>query len=202
MEQRTESWFEARIGKFTASSIADLMATTKSGPSASRKNLIMRILCERLTGQRQEEFESAAMKWGTDTESLARAEYSAHTGELVDEVGFILHPKIECFGASPDGLIGDRLVEIKCPNTGTHLEYLESRKVPSKYQFQILAQMACTGASSCDFVSFDPRLPEKWRLCIIPFQRDDNRIAEIESEVIKADAEVTEIIERLNRLAA
>ena len=202
MEQRTDAWFEARIGKFTASSIADLMATTKSGPSASRRNLIMKVLCERLTGQSQEDYANGAMQWGIETEALAREAYSALTGELVDEVGFITHPKLECFGASPDGLIGHKMVEIKCPNTGTHIEYLTERRIPGKYQLQMLAQMSCTGASHCDFVSFDPRLPERLQLCVIPFQRDDNRIAEIESEVIKADAEVSAMIERLMNGAA
>ena len=197
MEQRTDAWFEARIGKFTASSVADLMATTKSGPSASRRNLIMKVLCERLTGQRQEDYTNGAMQWGVETESLAREAYSALTGELVDEVGFITHPNLECFGASPDGLIGPKLVEIKCPNTSTHVEYLTERRIPGKYQLQMLAQMSCTGAEVCDFVSFDPRLPERLQLCVIQFERDDNRIDEIESEVIKADAEVYELIERL-----
>lgn len=204
MEQRTDAWFEARIGKFTASSIADLMATTKSGPSASRRNLIMKVLCERLTGQRQDDYTNAAMQWGVETESLAREAYSALTGELVDEVGFIVHPKLECFGASPDGVIGmnqsawgGKLVEIKCPNTGTHVEYLTERRIPGKYQLQMLAQMSCTGAEACDFVSFDPRLPERLQLCVIQFARDDNRISEIEAEVIKADAEVSEMIGRL-----
>jgi len=198
MEQRSDAWYQARIGKFTASSVADLMATTKSGPGASRKNLIMRVLCERLTGQRQDEYTNGAMEWGITLEPRAREAYSALTGELVDEAGFIVHPKLECFGASPDGLIGrQKLVEIKCPNTSTHVEYLTDRRIPGKYQLQMLAQMSCTGAEVCDFVSFDPRLPERLQLCVIPFERDDNRIDEIESEVIKADAEVYELIERL-----
>jgi putative phage-type endonuclease len=198
MEQRTEQWFEARIGKFTASSVADLMATTKSGVSASRKNIIMKV---RLTGQREEGYTNDAMQWGILQEAAARQAYSALVGELVDECGFILHPKLECFGASPDGLIGTKLVEIKCPQTATHVEYMTERRIPGKYQLQMLAQMACTGAEVCDFVSFDPRLPEPLQLCVIPFERDDNRIQEIEAEVIKADAEVHSIMNRLlNRL--
>jgi putative phage-type endonuclease len=202
MEQRTEQWFEARIGKFTASSVADLMATTKSGVSASRKNIIMKVLCERLTGQREEGYTNGAMEWGILQEAAARQAYSALTGELVDECGFILHPKLECFGASPDGLIGTKLVEIKCPQTATHVEYMTERRIPGKYQLQMLAQMACTGAEVCDFVSFDPRLPEPLQLCVIQFERDDNRIQEIEAEVIKADAEVESIIQRLMEKAA
>jgi putative phage-type endonuclease len=197
MEQRTEAWFEARIGKITASIVADIMATTKSGPAASRKNAISRIVCERLTGKRQDDYSNAAMDWGTEQEPNARNAYSAITGEFVDECGFIVHPSLEFFGASPDGLIGAKLVEIKCPNTATHIEYMTERRVPGKYQLQMLAQMACTGAEACDFVSFDPRLPERLQLCVIPFERDDNRIKEIEAEVIKADAEACEIIEKL-----
>jgi putative phage-type endonuclease len=178
------------------------MATTKSGASASRKNLIMKVLCERLTGQRAEGYTNGAMEWGILQEAAARQAYSALTGELVDECGFILHPKLECFGASPDGLIGTKLVEIKCPQTATHVEYMTERRIPGKYQLQMLAQMACTGAEVCDFVSFDPRLPEPLQLCVIQFERDDNRIQEIEAEVIKADAEVQNIINRLMEKAA
>lgn len=197
MEQRTDAWYEARIGKFTASSVADLMATTKSGPSASRRNLIMKILCERLTGRREEEYTNQAMQWGIETEARAREAYSAITGDLIDEVGFIVHPSLDFFGASPDGLICNRLVEIKCPNTSTHIKYLIDRRIPGEYQLQMLAQMSCTGAESADFVSFDPRLPERLQLCVIPFVRDDNRIAEIEASVIAADAEANVLIAKL-----
>lgn len=201
MIQRSESWFEARLGKVTASIVADIMATTKSGPAASRKNALARVVCERLTGQRQEEYTNGAMQWGIDNETAARDAYSALTGELIDEVGFVIHPSISDFGASPDGLVGEYgLVEIKCPNTSTHIEYLTERKIPGKYQIQMLAQLACTGREWCDFVSFDPRMPERLQLVVIRFERDNNRIGEIEKEVISFLAEVDETIKKLEAI--
>ncbi|MEI2388045.1 lambda exonuclease family protein [Breoghania sp. JC706] len=184
MEQRTEEWFAARCGKVTASRIADLTAKTKSGYAASRANYMAQLLTERLTGEVAESFSSSAMQWGTDTEPKARATYALLTGNSVAETGFILHPAIANAGASPDGLVGDTgLIEIKCPNTATHLDTLRTEKIPGKYQKQMLWQMACTGRAWCDFVSFDPRLPANLCIFLRRFGRDDDAIAAIEEDV-------------------
>lgn len=184
MEQRTEEWFAARLGKVTASRVADVMAKTKSGPSASRKNYLAELVAERLTGMQGERFQSAAMQWGTDQEPQARLAYEFLTDNPVEEVGFIDHPTIEMFGASPDGLVGDKgLVEIKCPNTATHIDTLLTGKIDRKYLIQMQAQMACTGRDWCDFMSFDPRLPADLQTFVQRVDRDDEVIAEIEDEV-------------------
>ena len=116
--QRSPEWFAARLGKVTASRVADVIAKTKTGYSTSRENYMAQLICERMTGQRQESFTNAAMEWGTETEPLARAAYEAHANVLVDEVGIIDHPFIPMSAASPDGLIRyDGMLEIKCPNT-------------------------------------------------------------------------------------
>lgn len=184
MDQHSPEWYAARLGKATASRVADLMAKTKSGYSASRANYMAELICERLTGQPAERFTNGAMQWGTDTEPQARAAY-AFLGDLdVAEVGFVLHPTIADFGASPDGLVGDDgLVEIKCPNTATHIETLLSGGVPGKYLAQMQTQMACTGRAWCDFVSFDPRLPADLQLWVKRVPRDDEAIRAIEAEV-------------------
>ncbi len=201
MEQRTAEWFDARLGKVTASRVADVMARTKSGYSASRKNYMAELVCERLTGIPSEHFESAAMKWGTDTEPLARSAYEARTGELVEEVGFIEHPRIKGFGASPDGLVGtDGGLEIKCPNTATHIDTLLSGAIDSRYIYQLSTGMACTGRKWWDFVSFDPRLPDNLSYKCIRIYRDDALIAEIESEVIRFLEELEAMIGRLKSL--
>jgi putative phage-type endonuclease len=133
MEQRTDEWFSARLGCVTASRTADVMAKTKSGYGASRENYMAQLITERLTGQASDGFSSAAMQWGTETEPQAREAYEFFTGETVEETGFVLHPSIKHFGASPDGLVGqDGLIEIKCPNTATHIDTLLTEKVPSK----------------------------------------------------------------------
>lgn len=199
-EQRTDEWFAARLGKVTASRVADVIAKTKTGYSASRENYMADLIVERLTGQKALSFSNPAMDWGTATEPAARAAYSAFTGELVEEVGFIDHPTIPMSGASPDGLVADGLVEIKCPNTATHLETLLTEAVPAKYITQMQWQVACTGRKWCAFVSFDPRLPEHLQLFVQPIPRDDAYIAMLEVEVTKFLAELDSKVKQLQEL--
>ena len=199
-EQRTDDWFAARLGKVTASRVADVAAKTKTGYSASRDNYMADLIVERLTGQKASTFSNAAMEWGTATEPAARAAYSAYTGELVEEVGFIDHPTIAMSGASPDGVVGDGLVEIKCPATATHLDTLLAGTVPSKYIPQMQWQMACTNTRFCDFVSYDPRLPDHLRLFVKPVRRDNEYIAMLEAEVTKFLTELDEKLKQLENL--
>lgn len=199
IEQRTEEWFKQRLGKVTASRIADVIAKTKTGPSASRANYMAQLIAERLTGQQQESYSSAAMEWGTQTEPLARSAYEINTGRIVLESGFVLHPDIKEAGASPDGIVWNAgLIEIKCPNTATHIDTLISKKVPSKYIPQIQWQIACTKSDWCDFVSFDPRMPQKHQIFIARVDRDDAYIAELEKEVTKFLNEINQKVEALN----
>jgi putative phage-type endonuclease len=158
------------------------------------------LICERLTGKPTEMFSSAAMEWGTEQEPHARAAYSAKTGELVEEVGFIPHHNIPGSGASPDGFVGDGLIEIKCPNTATHLEYVLSGKPPEKYVTQMQWQMAVTGAPWCEFCSYDPRLPEHLQLLIVRVPRDATRIAELEAEVQWFLGELENKVEQLQKV--
>lgn len=198
LEQRSPEWFAARAGKVTASKIADMLAKTKTGWGASRKNYAAQLVAERLTGTVEPSFCSPAMQWGIDTEAAAREAYCQHMLCSVAEIGFVDHPKIEMAGASPDGLIGDDgLVEIKCPGTATHIETLLGGSVPDKYRMQMLFQMACTGRAYCDFVSYDPRLPETMRLFVQRMPRDDGAIAEIERETVKFLTEVEETVTQL-----
>lgn len=198
MEQRSEEWFAARLGKVTASRVADLMAMTKSGYSASRANYMAELICERLTGSQAERFSNAAMQWGTDVEPQARAAYEFITDVVVSEVGFVPHQTIEMFGASPDGLVGDfGLIEIKCPNTATHIETLLNETVPAKYVTQMQVQMACTGREWCDFVSFDPRLPADLQIWISRLPRDAAVIENIEAETVKFLGELAAKVEAL-----
>jgi putative phage-type endonuclease len=201
IEQGSDQWFEARIGKVTASRVADVIAKTQSGFAASRANYMAQLVCERLTGQREEFFISGAMQHGTDTEPLARAAYESLKDVLVDEVGFVPHPSIEMAGASPDGLVGDDgLLEIKCPNTATHIDTLLSQTVPSKYNTQMQFQMACTGRLWCDFVSFDNRLPEELQLFVKRVPRDDVFIKQTEDAIVKFLAELDDKINKLMKV--
>ena len=200
MEQRTPEWFQKRLGKVTASRIADLMAKTKTGPGASRANYLAQLVTERLTGTPTESYKSPAMDWGIEQEAAARAAYSARMGVLVDEVDFVDHPTMQA-GASPDGLVGeDGLIEIKCPNTSTMLELLEDRTIPTKYRLQMQWQLAVTGRDWCDFVAFDPRLPEHLQLLVIREPRNTDLVVEITHEVNRFLAEVERKVAFLKEL--
>jgi len=199
--QGSTEWFYQRLGKVTASRVADVIAKTKTGYSASRDNYMAQLVVERLTFTKQEFYTNAAMQWGTEQEPFARAAYEAAQGVLVEEVGFVRHPTIEWAGASPDGLVKDNgLVEIKCPNTATMIETLLSQKVPGKYFAQMQFQMACTGRKWTDYVVFDPRMPEKAQLFVKRVDRDDAYIAEIEAEIVKFLAEVKSQVQQLNAI--
>lgn len=189
--QGTPEWHKARAGRVTASKIADLTARTKTGFSASRANYLADLIAERLTGAVAEGFTNAAMQWGTEKEPEARAAYEFMTDQSVTQVGFVIHPTIEASGCSPDGLVGDvGMVEIKCPNTATHLETLLGGTVPEKYIKQMQWQMRCCNRTWCDFVSYDPRLPARMQLFVQRVARDDAMLAEIEAQVIDFLAEL------------
>ena len=201
IEQGTDEWFAARIGKVTASRVADIIAKTKTGYSSSRDNYMAQLICERLTNQKADGFTNAAMQWGTETEPLARISYEVAQNVLVDEVGFVPHPKILMAGASPDGLVGDNgLLEIKCPNTATHIDTLLSETVPGKYNTQMQFQMACTDREWCDFVSFDNRLPTELQLFVKRVPRDNVFIRLIEGEIVQFIAELDDKINKLMKV--
>lgn len=205
MEQRTPAWHAARLGKVTASRVADIIAKTKTGYSTSRANYMAELVCERLTGVGGDFYQSAAMLWGTEKEPMARSAYEASVGALVIEVGFVPHNAIAMSGASPDGLVDDDgLVEIKCPNTSTHIDTILADAAPAKYVTQMQWQMACTGRKWCDFVSFDPRLPEQMQLFIKRVQRDEAMIDQLEWEVTsflnEIESKITQLKEKTNGL--
>jgi putative phage-type endonuclease len=205
VEQGTPEWFAARLGNVTASRVADVIAKTKSGYAASRDNYMAQLICERMTNTVAESFSSPAMQWGTETEPLARAAYESLADVLVDEVGYVQHPRIERAGASPDGLIGlFGLLEIKCPNTATHIDTLITEQVPTKYITQMQWQMVCTGRAWCDFVSFDPRLPNGLQVFVKRVEFDTEYAATLEIEVVKflaeLDTKISKLNERLNHV--
>ena len=176
-----------RLGKATASRMGDLMAKTKSGYSTSRNNYLAQLLVERLTGVQAESYTNSAMQWGIDHEAEAIAAYWFKTNDKVTEPDppFVDHPIIAMAGASPDGYVGDEgLIQVKCPLTATHVDYLLSGGViPRAYRLQMQFEMACTGRLFCDYVSYDPRMPTEMQLEIQRVQRSPEIIAEIEKEV-------------------
>ena len=197
--QGTPEWFAQRLGHVTASRMSDVLAKGKAGEAVTRQKYRMQIIAERVSGRVAESFTSAAMEWGTEHEPLARIRYEADTGYFVDEAEFCFHPTIKWLGASPDGVISgvNALIEIKCPNTQTHLGYRLDNKPPAAYINQMQCQMWVTGATYCDFVSYDPRVPEHLQLFVSRLQRDNDLIAKMEIETIKFLGEVEEAINQL-----
>lgn len=198
--QGSDEWRALRCGKVTASRVADILRKTKSGVSASRQRYLGELVAERLTGVPYNGFKSADMEWGADTEEEARNCYAFLHDATLAAVAFVEHPTIAMCGASPDRLVGDGgLIEIKCPATHTHIETLTGADIAPDYIKQMQWQMACTSRSWCDYVSFDPRLPEEMRMFVKRVNRDDDLIGSVEKEVAAFLGEVAETIDRLRR---
>ena len=194
MEQRSDEWFKARLGKVTASNLANVTASTKSGESAYRRNYRHQLVTERLTGKPTEIYVNQAMQHGIDTEDEARDFYVFKYND-VEEVGFVDHPTIDMAGASPDGLVGDDgLIEIKCRQPQNHTETLISHQIPSRYRLQMFWQMACTGRRWCDYVSYCPSFPEDLKMVVIRLEWNDEQIKLLEDEVIKFLTEVEDTV--------
>lgn len=196
--QGSPEWYAVRLGKVTASRIADLTAKTKTGWGASRANYMAELLVERLTGEVAPSYTNDAMRWGLEKEPEARAAYEWHRDCEIKPIGFVHHPHINMSGASPDGQVADDgMVEIKCPNTATHIDTLLSDAVAEKYIKQMQWQMACAERQWCDFVSFDPRLPEHMRLFVKRIEFDKATVAILEKDVMAFLFELDEKIEAL-----
>jgi putative phage-type endonuclease len=200
LEQRSDEWFAVRCGKVTASRVSDVIAKTKSGWGASRANYMAQLIAERLTGEVADSYSNSSMQWGIDHEDEARVSYEFYENAKVQEIGFVQHHDLES-GASPDGLVGDDgLIEIKCPNTATHIQTLLDQKIPQKYETQMLWQMECTGRKWCDFVSYDPRMPEDLKLFVKRFERDGKRLDGIRGMVADFIGELEDKLTALEKL--
>lgn len=202
VEQRSETWFTQRLGKVTASRINDVLSVIKSGESSARRNYRAQLVCERLTGKKEDSFCNSAMQWGIDNEAQARAAYEFITDSDVREVGFITHPVITMSGASPDGMIDEKgMLEIKCPNTANHIDWMLAGSPPTEHQNQMLWQMECCRRDWCDFVSFDPRLPPELQLFVVRFHRDEDRTNMMMDAVIKFLDEVDGTVAKLMNIS-
>ena len=199
LEQGSDEWKQARLGHVTASNMAEVMSKGKGTAEAvGRYKYKVRLVAERLTMTAGESYTNAAMQWGIEQEQFACIAYEAQKETFVDKIGFVLHPDIKWLGVSPDRIVGNEgLIEVKCPNTTTHLDYLFENKVPAEYYKQIQCQLWVTGRQWCDFVSYDPRLPKRNQLLIVRTERDEKLIAEMKTETEKFLAEVETLIIKL-----
>jgi len=200
--QGSEKWQGARVKKVTASKVTCIMVKLKNGnPPAGRATYMGQLIAERLTGVKSDSYSDSSMQWGTETEPQAIAAYAFLKDVEVVRIAFMDHPTIKLAGMSPDGLVGeDGMLEIKCPNTSTHIDFLITKMIPKKYQDQMQWQMACSGRKWCDYMSFDPRMPEHLNKLIVRVDRDDKYIQEMEIEVIKFNSEINEKLKILDSL--
>lgn len=205
MDQNTTEWLQARAGKITASRMCDVMAFGKRDgkPLKSRQDYIGDIVAELLTGEPKEQVKAKPLDWGHDVEAAARAAYEAETGEVVQQVGFMVHPLLPYIGCSPDGLIGgDGQMQIKCPNNpAVHIATLRDG-MPEEHVAQVQGEMFVTGRAWSDFVSFDPRMPEYLRLYRQRIPRDEAYIEQLAASCESLWAEVQTYINYLNEKAA
>lgn len=203
--QRTADWHAERAGKWTGSKFVDVLARNKKTgePLKCYYDLIWQVVTERITGQATEGAQGFALQWGMDVEPYAREAYELETGEIVTESGFIQHPVFWFAGCSPDGLVGaDGGIEMKCPKSSViHLERFISG-VPEEYIPQIQGCMWVTGRAWWDFVSYDPRQQEKFRILKIRVNRDEEFIRKLEAAVLDAELAAQELQARLERIAA
>ena len=192
VEQGSPEWFQQRIGCCTASRVNDAIRKLKNGKySAERERYCLEVVMERLTNLTAPHYVTEAMEWGIEQEPVARAAYEHITDCMVDEGQYAMHDRIKWFGASSDGLVGDDgCLEIKCPTSMTHLQWIIDGCVPDEHIYQMKAAMSCYNRKWCDFVSFDPRMPKELRLFIRRLERDEPMILEMEQEVEKFLAEV------------
>lgn len=197
IEQGSDEWFNIRLGKVTASRVADVLATVKSGESTARRNYRIQLVCERLTGLKEETYTNHHMERGVRLEPIARALYEAKNDVFVNEIGFVQHPTIEMAGASPDGMLNDGQIEIKCPTAANHIETVLSGSWPAKYYPQMQWQMACTGLGWCDFISYCPDVGDDLALYVCRVPRDDAYIAETEAAVKAFLDEVNALLNQL-----
>lgn len=201
--QSDPAWATARLGHVTASRMGDMLAKTRTGWGASRANYAAELVAERLTGAASERYVNGAMQWGIDTEAAARTAYEFQIDAACEPAAFIKHERVPWAGASPDGFVkGDGLVEFKCPNTATHIDTLLGGGIPEKYRWQMQWQMACAGRAWCDFVSFDPRLPENMRLFVRRFEREPETIAMLERETTAFVTDIEETLAALQKRCA
>ena len=199
-QQGDGNWFAQRIGKLTASRMISAMKRLKAGgDSAERRDLKIEILAERMTDQIVPKYTNAAMLHGIETEPEAKDVYEEVTGRLIQDVGFVDHPTIPFFGASPDGLVEDGLIEIKCPTTSTHLSWVVAGEIPAEHKPQMIVQCLVTGRSWCDFVSYDPRVPESYQLFVRRFIPSDDEKQEILLEAKKFLAEIDDLFEKITQ---
>ena len=196
--QGSPEWRQERCGYATASCFDKVLAKVKVGEAMGRIKYRLQLVTERLTGNPVDGYQSAVMLRGIEIQPEAQMAYEALRGVIVEEVGFGQHHTIPMCGASPDGLVGeDGMIEVKCPDSTTHLAALEAGVVPPEHFAQMQGQMAVFGRAWNDFVSYDPRFPPNLQLFVVRLERNDSYITFLEAEIKTFLATVDAMEQRL-----
>jgi putative phage-type endonuclease len=202
-EQGSPEWFLARLGKITASRFCDVM-TNGRGKAASKtsESYMIELVGELLTGEFKQ-FVNAAVEWGSENEDRARQVYTWRTTNAVKQVGLATIEDMPNVGASSDGLIDDDgIIEIKCPyNSANHLQTILDREMPKQYEWQVQGQLWVLGREWCDFVSFDPRMPETHRMAVIRVERDDEKIETLAERIAIFRDRLSEMVMSIDKNA-
>lgn len=185
-EQRSPEWFEARLARVTGSMAANVFDKTKKGErTAGWKKYQDQLLAEALTLISADDvYVTFDMQRGVELEPIARRALAKRLGVQIRETGFLSHIGLRA-GSSLDGDINDfkSVVEIKCPRTTTHLNYIEEGALPEAYQGQCLHNLYVSGAESLFFASFDDRLPPHLQLFSVEVQAKDMPLQEYERDL-------------------
>jgi len=199
--QGTDEWLAARRGNVTGSRIKDVLANGRGGgESLTRKKYIYQIALERVTGITPDSYKSDAMERGNILEPDAVAVYEWQTGNVSDEVGFVYHPTIDRYGASPDRLIGDDgVIEVKSVMPHTHIDWMKAGVVPSEHKKQMQSEMDVTGRKWCDFVSYCPELPIEIQLFVVRLDRDEDFIKEMHEKIAIFLKEVDDMVDWIKK---
>lgn len=216
MEQRTTEWFLARKGKFTASGIFNLLATSRKkdevfGEAALAyiKEKVAELVTDDAVFASMQDcaFSNAATRWGEQYEAEARECYSAFAGLPVEETGFV--PYSEHSGGSPDGLVGDGegVIEIKCPFTQSkHIEFMllndaaGLKEVSKQYYWQCQANLLFTGRRYIDFVSYDPRMSGLLKMKVLRIEPDAAAHELLRTRILLAEERLEATVSELARI--
>ncbi len=195
-QQGSPEWYAVRLGKCTASCFSDATSSGRGkSPSITRKNYMIKLIAERMTGLPQESFSNKAMEWGSDTEQEAREYYEALNGVSVRQVGFI--ERNEDVGGSPDGLVGEPgMLEIKCPYSSTHLRWILAGKMPADHFKQVQGNLWVAEREWCDFISYDSRVHQRPYFCRRVY-RDEDCIKELNIGITMFVTDMQEMMDKL-----
>lgn len=192
-EQNTPDWFKWRVGIPTASNF-DKIVTSKGEPSKQRTKYMYQLAGERITGKMEETYKNANMQRGIEMESEARQVYELINNVEILKVGLCIEEGETVYAASPDGLVGkDGLIEIKCPQITTHVEYLLKTELPTEYFQQVQGQLLVTNRKWNDFISYYPGM----KPLIVRVQRDEKFIKALKIELEVFCKELNQLIERI-----